>query len=281
MVVGWLLNAFWMIYGWSLDDYDSNLISTLDLMSRHHKFLAYQKERQYDVVLKFSSRSWPPGKSPCPQKTSDWSSLVGLIPCISVDFKAKSGHSQVLLPMLPHYLIAICMSGQQSLRTFPSTLPHDGLSWFHCVAPRDVEWLPARCRLLCSRLRSNLCCPVEDVLGRDSNFGSKIPWSQSLLEASVTPCDTPSNMITWGALGGLDAAHFQVIWWPFSAQWAKPWQLSKAWLSLAMKRRPVRSLFGVAREWRNPQNLQFPMIYESFCGDTACTSTLWVGPFDS
>ena len=71
MIVECFLDDLWMI-----DDDDSNLRSTLDLMSRHHKFLAYQKERQYDVVLKFSSRSWPPGKLPRPPKNQRL-----IIPC--------------------------------------------------------------------------------------------------------------------------------------------------------------------------------------------------------
>ena len=168
--------------------------------------------------------SWPPGKLPL--SSPKIQRLI--IPCwittmhVQLYFMAISGHSEMLLPMLPHYLIAISISLHEHVQI--STQPHGGVSWFHYVAKTKGRWVTSS-KMVPSLLKAE----IQPLL----------PWALEMCWAGLlqtldqnpmvsnptsNPSDTSSNMINYDSLGGWTLLiFFQVIWWPFlGPQWDKP-----------------------------------------------------------
>ena len=183
---GWMILGCFLVYGWTLEFFRWLMIQIWYQSSTWCQaitvFWFTKKGRRYEAVgtetqiffTVMASRE-PPS---LPKKTSAFSSLVGLPPCTSVYFIAISGHSKMLLPMLPHYLIAICISRQQSPRTCPNVNPAPRWGFLVSLRCKDQGtlsdfqqdgaffaqgWDPAFVAL-----------SFGDVLGRvASNFGSE------------------------------------------------------------------------------------------------------------
>ena len=118
---------------------------------------------------------------------------------VQLYFMAISGHSEMLLPMLPHYLIAISISLHEHVQI--STQPHGGVSWFHYVAKTKGRWVTSS-KMVPSLLKAE----IQPLL----------PWALEMCWAGLlqtldqnpmvsnptsNPSDTSSNMINYDSLG--------------------------------------------------------------------------------